>query len=279
MLAVLVTERLERGGAVAAIACYDFTTALGAVAAAEAAGRPLILLVPPVVAADPTGPRLVRALRGLADGADVPVVVQLDHARDADLILATVEAGAHAVLADGSHLSLEENAAFVASIVARVPAGVSVEAELGALAGDEDRTDVASTVPAGMTDPADVAGFLAASGAHLLAVSIGNAHGSYSGVPHLDWDLLDRIRTEADGVPLVLHGASGLAAEELAAAPGRGIGKVNVNTEVRETLLARLSEAVPEAVGKGADVRGLVAAWRGSVTASVADVVALLDPA
>ncbi|MCL8024519.1 class II fructose-bisphosphate aldolase [Nocardioides bruguierae] len=279
-LAGVVSARLAAGGAVTAVACYDFSTALATVTAAEERKRPVILLVPPVVAAEATGLRLVRALRGLADGASVPVVVQLDHARDPDLIEATVDAGAHAVLADGSHLSLADNAAFVASVIARLPEGTCVEAELGALAGDEDRTDKVSHVPAGMTDPADVAVFLERSGAHLLAVSIGNAHGNYVGDPHLDWELLARIRevSDAAGVPLVLHGASGLPRADLAAAPRRGIGKVNVNTEVRQELLAKLGSAVPAAVSSGANVRGLVAAWRGQVGETVGGFLDLLDP-
>ena len=112
-LDTLVAGALQQGSAVPAFTCYDFTTALAVVGAAEEAGRGAILLVSPSTAATPNGLRLIEALRGLADGARVPVAVQLDHASDLRVIADAVAAGADSVLVDGSSLDYEDNIALV----------------------------------------------------------------------------------------------------------------------------------------------------------------------
>lgn len=277
----LVAARLAAGSAVPALTCYEFTTALAVVAAAEEAGLPVILLVAPKTAAGPGGIRFIRALRGLADGAEVPVVVQLDHAADRGLIQAAVDAGADAVLADGSLLSADRNAAFVASVASMVGAGVVVEAELGALGGDEDDALGAGghDPAAGMTDPAEVARFLGASGADLLAVAVGNVHGNYSGEPKLDWDRITRIRGAAGAVPLVLHGASGLPSSDLERAPSAGIGKVNINTELRTATLDAVAAALPGVRSSGANMLSLMQTWSRAAGTTAAQALVLLNAA
>ena len=277
----VVAGELADGGAVPALTCYDFTTALAVVGAAEEAGQPVILLVAPKTAAGPGGMRLISALRGLADAASVPVLVQLDHAADPQLILAAATAGADSVLADGSSLEPAANAAFVAGVV-RSLAGLDivVEAELGALPGDEDDASAAAEADrfAGMTDPALVAGFLAASGAGLLAVAVGNVHGNYKGEAHLDWNRLGAVKAAAGTVPLVLHGASGLDEADLRRAPGAGIGKVNINTELRTSTLAAVAEALPGMQAAGQNMLGLLGVWSGSAAATAAWALELLRP-
>ncbi len=272
---------LALGGAVPALTCYDFTTALAVVGAAEDAGRPVILLVAPKTAAGPGGMRFIAALRGLADSASVPVLVQLDHAADPDLILAAAKAGADSVLADGSALEPAENAEFVAGVV-RSLAGLDivVEAELGALPGDEDDASAAAgaDATAGMTDPATVAAFLEASGAGLLAVAVGNVHGNYKGEPHLDWNRLSAVKAAAGSLPLVLHGASGLTEADLGGAAAAGIGKVNINTELRTSTLAAVEEALPAMRAAGENMLGLLGVWTGSAAATAAWALELLRP-
>ena len=148
----LVTSALQQGSAVPAFTCYDFTTALAVVGAAEEAGNGVILLVAPKTAATVNGLRLIAALRGLADTAAVPVAVQLDHASDLKVMADAVAAGADSVLADGSSLPFEDNIALVRAARALLGADVVLEAELGGLAGDEDRAfgaDAAGVVVAG----------------------------------------------------------------------------------------------------------------------------------
>ena len=259
----IVSGELAGGRAVPALTCYDFTTALAVVAAAENAGRPVILLVPPKTAGGAGGLRLISALRGLADAAAVPVLVQLDHAPDPVLILAAVGAGADSVLADGSALTPQANSEFVAGVVRSLAGrGITVEAELGALPGDEDDAGAAAAADpaAGMTDPSLVAEFLEFSGADLLAVAVGNVHGNYKGEPKLDWSRVEAVRAAAGGVPLVLHGASGLPAADLVGAAAAGIGKVNINTELRTSTLAAMEQSLPAMRAAGENMLGTLAA-------------------
>ena len=283
----VTAHELAHGGAVPALTCYDFTTALAVVGAAEDAGRPVILLVAPKTAGGPGGMRFISALRGLADSASVPVLVQLDHAADPGLILAAVKAGADSVLADGSALEPAENADFVAGVVRSLAGlGTVVEAELGALPGDEDDASAAGAAAAasgadttdGMTDPALVADFLEASGAALLAVAVGNVHGNYKGEPHLDWERLGAVRTAAGALPLVLHGASGLTEADLGGAAAAGIGKVNINTELRTSTLAAVEEALPAMRAAGENMLGLLGIWAGSAAATATWALELLRP-
>ncbi|MEX5296936.1 class II fructose-bisphosphate aldolase [Kocuria sp. CPCC 205268] len=255
----VVTSALAARTAVPALSTYDFTTAQAVVGSSERAGRPVILLVPSRAATGTAGRRFVTALRHLADDAATPVCVQLDHAVDLGLVEQAVAAGVDAVLADGSALSAGENAAFV--VRARELAGpdVVVEAELGSLPGDGDRARTSEA--GGMTDPAEVPAFLAASGADLLAVAVGNVHGHYRGAPRLHWNRIEQIRAAGGPVPLVLHGASGIPETMLVRAPLAGIGKININTELRYAVLAALTDRLEQRRSDGLDLCALLEDW------------------
>ena len=241
----LLEERRAAGAAVAAFTCYDLTTALGVIRAAEQRGDPVMLLLGAASFAGPDGRLLAAALLAAAREARVPACVQLDHASDRDLIHAALAGGIGAVMADGSRLPLDGNTAFVRSV--RAAAGAAgVEAELGHIAGDED---VAAAARAGaFTDPDDAAAFATATGADCLAVSIGNVHGRYAAAPAFDWERLAAIRERVD-VPLSLHGASGIPDEDVRNAIRLGICKVNVNTELRARYLDELDRRLPEVRG------------------------------
>ena len=259
----LVTSALQQGSAVPAFTCYEFTTALAVVGAAEDAGHGVILLVAPKTAATSNGLRLIAALRGLADAASVPVAVQLDHATDLTVMVDAVAAGADSVLADGSSLPYEDNIALVREARAVLGAGVVLEAELGGLAGDEDRAfgaDETGVAVAGLTDSAQVEDFVARTGAELLAVAVGNVHGRYKGEPQLRWDVLQDIAVRTH-IPLVLHGASGIPAGELVKAAAMNVGKVNFNTELRTGVLSTLQGQLPAHRSDGENLQGLLGHW------------------
>ena len=241
-------ELLERqraaGTAAGAFTCYDVMTAIGVVHAAERRRVPVILLVSEASFAAAEGRLLVPALAAVAESAEVPACVQIDHLADASLLEAALASGAGAVLADGSRLPVKENIALVRKVADSAPPSVGLEAELGHVEGGED---VAAAAPAGaLTDPDQAGAFAAATGADCLAVSIGNVHGTYTAYPELDWTRLRRIRDRVDGLPLSLHGASGLEPRDLKRAIQLGICKVNVNTELRRRYLAELKERVPD---------------------------------
>ncbi|MCW4465397.1 class II fructose-bisphosphate aldolase [Glutamicibacter sp. MNS18] len=260
----MVQDALKDGHAVPAFTCYDFTTALAVVEVAERLGRAVILNVAPKTAGNPSGLRLVSALRQLAEQATVPVAVQLDHATDAELITEAVKAGANAVLADGSASDFEQNIAFVQQIRGLLGPEMVIEAELGALAGNEDQAFEQSA--AGLTDPGQVAGFVQRSGADLLAVAIGNVHGRYKGEPKIHWDVLETIHRVCP-IPLVLHGASGIAAADLSRSIGLGVGKVNLNTELRTAVLKTVEHQIADRRAEGQNLLGLLGDWDEAVQA------------
>ncbi|MDM4763007.1 class II fructose-bisphosphate aldolase [Galbitalea sp. SE-J8] len=273
-VAEIAADALDARSAAPALTAYDTTSALGAIHAAEDAGLGIILLVAPRSAASRGGLELIGSLRVLADAASVPVAVQLDHAKETSLIAAAVDAGADSVLADGSALPLDDNIAFVSSVVALVAQrGVPVEAELGHLAGDEDRAYAVEV--GGFTDVGRVSAFVRDTGAALFAPAVGNAHGLYTGVPELHWELLDAIR-DASPVPLVLHGASGIGRTDLARSAAFGIGKVNFNTELRTAILGRITDVLPSARADGEDMLAVLGAWHDAAYGFVSDMLALL---
>ncbi|MGO4192387.1 class II fructose-bisphosphate aldolase [Arthrobacter sp. YAF17] len=283
----LVASALQQGSAVPAFTCYDFTTALAVVAAAEESGRGAILLVSPSTAATPNGLRLIAALRGLADSASVPVAVQLDHASDLGVIVGAVAAGADSVLVDGSSLEYEDNIALVQAARAALDGAggarsedVVIEAELGGLAGDEDKAfgaDAEGSAPAaGLTDSAQVEDFVARTGAQLLAVAVGNVHGRYQGEPELRWDVLQDIAVRTR-VPLVLHGASGIPTAELVKAAAMNVGKVNFNTELRTGVLETLEARTGAHRKDGENLQGLLAEWDASAGTFAATALATLS--
>ena len=264
----LLAEARVRRVAVGAFTCYELATALGVIRAATSRQAGVILLVSKSSIATPEGPLFVSALTTVGAEAAIPCCVQLDHASDPALIGAAFVAGAGAAMADGSRLAAAENAELVLRVreLARQHAA-GVEAELGQIEGGED---VAVAAAAGqLTDPVEAASFVADTAPDCLAVSIGNVHGAYAAPPHLDWARLADILEHVDGVPLSLHGASGLPDRDVRRAVELGICKVNVNTELRERYLDTLAARLPE-VRQGARLLELQEA----VIDAVADAVA-----
>jgi tagatose 1,6-diphosphate aldolase GatY/KbaY len=229
--------------ATGAFTCYDLETARAALAAAATRGRGVVLLVSRQAFAADGGDQLLAAIRAAAERSPAAACVQLDHVSDLALIGAAFDLGAGAVMADGSRLPYEANVDLVvaAQELAR-RAGGAVEAELGHVAGTEDIAQ--ATESGGLTDPDEARRFVEATGTACLAVSIGNVHGTYARTPQLDWPRLGAIEA-AVGVPLSLHGASGLPDGDVRRAVGAGIRKVNVNTELRAAYLLATQAALP----------------------------------
>jgi tagatose 1,6-diphosphate aldolase GatY/KbaY len=268
----LLAAARRAGSAVAAFSVYDAESLVGVLRAA--AGRPLIVLISSQVVAEPGGDLVVAGMLAMAERAPSPVALQLDHARDLDVIAAGCELGLGAVMADGSGLPYDENVAFVlAARALAAPRGIAVEAELGHLAGEEE---VALAVdPGPLTDPAAAERFARETGADCLAVAIGNVHGIYRGAPHLDLEHLRAIAARV-AVPLSLHGGSGLAASAVAGAVAGGMTKVNFNTELRQAYLARTADELPGA-RDGARLLALHRAQADAVAAVAAERFAVLS--
>jgi fructose-bisphosphate aldolase class II len=143
---------------------------------------------------------------------------------------------------DGSHLPLDENIAFTsAAAVIAHRAGVSIEGEIGIL-GEEDGQEPDESC---FTDVHESELFVNNTGVDALAIAIGNAHGYYREEPKLDIDRLTEIGKRVD-VPLVLHGGSGISAEDVGLAIERGITKINIGAEARTAFFTGLRRALQE---------------------------------
>jgi len=171
------------------------------------------------------------AAKAAAAAVDIPVVLHLDHAGDLATVRKALDMGFSSVMIDGSQLPFDENAQLTRSIVdvAR-PLGVSVEAELGHVGGmDLEETSHAENV---LTEPDQLARFVAQTGCDALAVSIGTAHGVYRSLPDLNLGRLRELNAVSD-VPLVLHGGSGTPDDQIRVAVQEGICKLNIYADLR----------------------------------------------
>ncbi|MFS8540625.1 MAG: class II fructose-1,6-bisphosphate aldolase, partial [Tissierellales bacterium] len=167
-----------------------------------------------------------------AEKAKVPVALHLDHGTDFDQVMLCIRYGFTSVMIDGSKHPLRENIELTKKVVDVAHAvGVSVEAELGKIGGTEDDITV-DELEATFTDPDEAKIFVEETGVDSLAIAVGTAHGVYKGEPKLDFDRIRKIK-ELVGIPLVLHGSSGVPADSIKKAIEAGINKINIDTDLR----------------------------------------------
>lgn len=223
---ILVEARKKRYG-VPSLLAGDLQMVIGAIRAAEEQRSPLILAfnreVTPHIPSELGIPVAVMAARR----ASVPVATILDHGDSLEDVVKAIELGTSSVMFDGSRLPYEENVRHTHEVerVAHA-AGVCVEAELGSIAGSAVDIQGSNSEPESrFTDPEVAADFVARTGVDALAISFGNAHGIYQGEPRLNLDLVRRIHAVVE-VPLVMHGASGLAEDAYPKIVDSGISKV-----------------------------------------------------
>ena len=186
----------------------------------------------------------IRVLAGeLARTASVPVTLHFDHGSSYALTAKAIQAGFSSVMIDASKQPYGENVAITRKVVELAHScGVSVEAELGRVAGKEEHITV-TDAEATYTDVDEAARFVAETGVDALAVAVGTVHGFYKWEPKLAHDLLVRLQA-AVPVPLVLHGGSGVPDEEVRKAVARGIHKVNVATEAKDAWARALRQSL-----------------------------------
>jgi tagatose 1,6-diphosphate aldolase GatY/KbaY len=175
---------------------------------------------------------IVAIAGDLAKSFNQPLAIHLDHHEKLEDVKNKVLAGVRSAMIDGSHLPFADNIELVKTVTDYCHRyDVSVEAELGRLGGEEDDL-VVDGKDALYTHPDQALEFVKKTGIDSLAVAIGTAHGLYTATPKLDFERLAEIRQRVD-IPLVLHGASGLPAEDIRKAISLGICKVNVATELK----------------------------------------------
>ncbi len=226
----LLVEARASGYAVAAFEFWSMDSAWAAVQAAKTAGMPVILQAGPFEI-DYAGFKALTAFAEMAaEEAGVRVALHLDHGDTLEMAQAAIDAGFTSVMIDASHESYEDNIRVTQKVVeiAR-PRGVTVESELGKLAGSEAGMTV-SEEEAAQTDPDQAAEYVRETGIDALAVAIGNAHGFYKFEPKINTERLAKI-AERVLIPLVLHGGSGTPDAIISETIGLGIAKINICTE------------------------------------------------
>ncbi|MGL4912748.1 MAG: class II fructose-1,6-bisphosphate aldolase [Romboutsia sp.] len=198
----------------------------------------------------------------------VPVALHLDHG-SYDGALKVIEAGFSSVMFDGSHYSIEENIAKTKEVVAIAHAkGISVEAEVGSIGGEEDGVVGTGEV----ADPSECK-LIADLGVDMLAAGIGNIHGQYpENWAGLSFDALEAINNATGTMPLVLHGGTGIPADMIQKAISLGVSKINVNTECQLAFAAATREYIEagkDLQAKGFDPRKVLAPGFEAIKATV----------
>ena len=248
---------------------------------AQEMNSPVILGVSEGAGKYMTGFKTVAAMVKAMDeclGITVPVALHLDHGTY-EGAKACVEAGFTSIMFDGSHYPIDENVAKTTELVKLAhDNGISIEAEVGAIGGEEDGVIGAGEV----ADPAECAK-IAGLGVDFLAAGIGNIHGKYpANWKGLDFEALDAIHKATDNIPLVLHGGSGSPTEMVKKAISLGVSKVNVNTECQLTFAAATREYIEagkDLEGKGFDPRKLLAPGVEAIKATVKEKIELFGSA
>jgi fructose-bisphosphate aldolase class II len=269
----LVAAAHQAGTGVAAFNVITLEHAEAIVDGAAQAGRPVILQISEnAVKFHRRQLRpIVAATAAVAAEATVPASVHLDHIEDVELLHASAETAVSSAMFDAANLDYAANVAATRSAVDWAhQRGMFLEAELGEVGGKDG-----AHTPGVRTDPAEAAAFVGATGVDALAVAVGSSHAMSTRVASLDFELITRLRT-AVGVPLVLHGSSGVADRDLRAAVDAGLTKINVGTllNVRFTEQVRAYLAADHAV---TDPRRYLAPARAAIADAVADLLAAIS--
>ena len=248
---------------------------------AQELNSPVILGVSEGAGKYMTGFKTVAAMVKAMDeelGITVPVALHLDHG-SYDGCYKCIKAGFTSIMFDGSHFSIEENVAKTKELVAVAhQLGLSIEAEVGSIGGEED-----GVVGAGECADPDECKAIADLGVDMLAAGIGNIHGKYpENWAGLSFETLDAIQAKTGTMPLVLHGGTGIPEEMIKKAIDLGVAKINVNTECQLAFAdatRKYIEAGKDLEGKGFDPRKLLAPGAEGIKATVREKIALFGSA
>lgn len=218
----------EKGGfCIPAFNVYNVESVMGVIKAAEEEKAPVILQIYPRLINEEVGYYVCPSIIAAAHKASVPVCFHLDHGPSEIEAQRALRWGATGIMLDGSVHPFEKNVEMTRHIVDICSTiDVGVEGELGHIGSVNDEAMDE------FTDPAEAAEFVKQTGVCCLAVLVGNAHGHYKKPPKLDIDRIKAIREATGGIPLVLHGGSGIPDDQVKAAIKNGIRKMNIGTDV-----------------------------------------------
>ncbi|KAA9032828.1 class II fructose-bisphosphate aldolase [Niallia endozanthoxylica] len=243
---VSMTEMLNKakseGYAVGQFNVNNLEYAQGILQAAEAEKSPVILGVSEGAGRYMSGFKtVVKMVEGLIEDLKitVPVAIHLDHGSSFEKCKEAIDAGFTSVMIDASHHPFEENIETTSKVVEYAHSkGVSVEAELGVVGGQEDDVVADGVIYA---DPKECEELVKRTGIDCLAPALGSVHGPYKGEPNLGFKEMEEVR-DATGVPLVLHGGTGIPTKDIQKSISLGTAKINVNTENQMASTKRIRE-------------------------------------
>ena len=251
----------EGGYAIGAFNVNNMEIIQGIVEGAQAQNAPLILQVSKGARAYANHTYLVKLVEAAVETSGLPIALHLDHGPDFETCKSCIDGGFSSVMFDGSHLPFEENIEQTRRVVEYAHKyNVTVEAELGRLAGVEDDVKV-SAADSSYTRPDEVEEFATATGCDSLAIAIGTSHGAFKfkGEPKLRFDILEEVGRRLPGFPIVLHGASsvpqefvkiinenggkmpdavGIPEEQLRQAAKGAVCKINIDSDLRLAMTA-----------------------------------------
>ena len=219
-------------------------------------------------------------VKALTDSMEitVPVALHLDHGTY-EGCYKCIKAGFSSIMFDGSHYPIAENVEKTKELVAITKAlGMSLEAEVGAIGGEED-----GVIGAGECADPDECKAIADLGVNMLAAGIGNIHGKYpANWKGLSFETLEAVKAKVGNMPLVLHGGTGIPADMIKKAISLGVSKINVNTECQLSFAAATRKYIEEGKdleGKGFDPRKLLAPGTEAIKQTVREKITLFGSA
>ena len=237
----LLNKATSEGYAVGAFNIFNHLTARAVVTAAEELQAPLVLQTSSSTVKYYGIKPLINFLAPLGLEARVPVAIHLDHCTDPVLAKQCIDAGWSSVMFDGSKLPFNQNITATLEIVNYAHSrGVTVEGELGAIAGVEEEIVVAEQ-DAELVNADDALKFMKESHVDAFAPAIGTAHGLYTGKPKLDFELFTALKAIA-GCPLVIHGGTGLAAAVFKKLVSFGAAKINISTAIKVAYCSGIAD-------------------------------------
>ncbi len=230
-----ILKLAEKGEfAIPAFNVYNMETVMGVLQAAEELRSPVIMQFYSRLATSGVAEYLAPIIIKAAHNSDIPICMHLDHGAGFEAAAIAVRNGATGVMVDFSTLPFKENAENTAKTVQMLkPLGIGVEGELGhigtAANGDE-------RAAAEYTHPDEAKKYAEETGVAALAVMVGTAHGRYKQAPHIDIERIKKIK-DLTGIPLVLHGGSGVPDDQIRKAIAAGIRKINFGTDLCYSFL------------------------------------------
>jgi len=235
MTEVLRTARDEKY-ALGAFNIVDYNSTLAVVRTAEKLKSPVIVQTSVKTVKHWSAATIFAWMQEVAAESPVPVVLHLDHCKEVDFVKQCIDAGWTSVMIDASAKPFEENLTETRKVLEiAAPAGVSVEAEMGRIVGVEDDIFVAEH-DAHLADVEEAVNFCEGLDLAAFAPAIGTAHGIYKGEPKIAFDRLEQIASRT-GIPIALHGGTGLSDEVFRKAISLGCAKVNISTAIKYAFI------------------------------------------